>query len=447
MAKKAPVNSSLAYAVIAAGSQAALFYLLSRGLLPGVSFSLSGFAPTAGALCTGAAVTMLLHDHISRNPVRRLKVAFENCGIYIQREAGIRLPELRGKKKLPTGWRLYYKLPIGLAKKHFDEKQEEIEAALDGEVSFAWRRGLLMVDVLQGEIPAEVGFELPENMPGEIPFTVGYGREGLIMADLASCPHLLVAGQTGGGKSNFLHQMIASLPEDIELYVIDLKEVEFAYLEKCACVESNLEGAIRTLEYLTAEMERRKKILKAAGCVSAKEYRQKNGKDALSYKVLVVDEFSQLCPVLAKEKAEREAKSYAHKMLVDLICLARSLGIHIVIATQRPDADILPGQLKANIPATICFKVRNQINSWICLDNDRAVLLPSPTDIPGRAIWQHVEEREVQVMHLPMADARKRLQERLSTAAQKSSSSFFLDSQPQPGRFVIDDGDLPYSGD
>jgi hypothetical protein len=76
------------------------------------------------------------------------------------------------------------------------------------------------------------------------------------------------------------------------------------------------------------------------------------------------------------------------------------------------------------------------------------VLLPSPTDIPGRAIWQHVEEREVQVMHLPMADARKRLQERLSTAAQKSSSSspssFFLDSQP--GRFVIDEGDLPYNG-
>lgn len=178
MAKKAPVNGSLAYAVIAAGSQVALFYLLSKGMLPGVSFPLSGIAPTAGALCTGTAVTILVHDYISKNPIRRLKVAFENCGIYIQREAGIRLPVLQGREELPAGWRFFYKLPIGLAKKHFDEKQEEIEAALDGEVSFAWRRGLLMVDVLQGEIPAKVGFELPENLQGEIPFTVGYGREG-----------------------------------------------------------------------------------------------------------------------------------------------------------------------------------------------------------------------------------------------------------------------------
>jgi len=120
----------------------------------------------------------------------------------------------------------------------------------------------------------------------------------------------------------------------------------------------------------------------------------------------VVDEFSQLCPVLAKEKEDRAVRTLAHKLLVDLICLARSLGIHIVIATQRPDADILPGQLKANIPASIVFKVRSQVNSRICLDNDRAALLPSPAELPGRAVWQHDTEREVQTLHLPMAAAR-----------------------------------------
>jgi len=452
MAKKAPANSSLAYAVIAAGSQAAVFAAVASTL--GLTVPIASLLQFGGAACIGTAGLMAAHDYISSLPAKRLKVAFENCGIYIKREAGIRLPVPRGREKLPAGWRFFYKLPIGLAKKHFDEKQEEIEAALDGEVSFAWRRGLLMVDILQGEIPAEVGFELPENMPGEIPFTVGYGREGLITADLASCPHLLVAGQTGGGKSNFLHQMIASLPEDVELYLIDLKEVEFAYLEQYACVESDLDGALRTLELLTAEMGRRKKLLKAAGCVSAKEYRQKNGREALNYKVLIVDEFSQLCPVLAKEKPDREAKNYAHKMLVDLICLARSLGIHIVIATQRPDADILPGQLKANIPATICFKVRNQINSRICLDNDRAVLLPSPADIPGRAIWQHMTEREVQVMHLPMVKARRILQQDVQAAAAQNlptfpsppPSSFFL-TDLQPGRFVMDIEDPLFDGD
>jgi len=445
MAKKAPVNGSLAYAVLAAGSQAAFFYFMVRGFLPGTSFPASG-APaliaTGGALCSGTAITMLLHDHISKNPARRLKVAFENTGIYIQRKAGIRLPVLRDKKPIPSGWRLHYKLPIGLAKKHFDEKQDEIEAALDGEVSFAWRKGMLAVDVLQGEIPHEVGFALPERMPpgemsgemsGEIPFTVGYGREGLVTADLAICPHLLVAGQTGGGKSNFLHQMIASMPEDVELYVVDLKEVEFAYLENYYRVESDIDGAINVLEFLTAEMEHRKKLLKRAGCVSAREYRKKHGKDVLPYKVLIVDEFSQLSPILAKDKGERAAKTYAHKMLVDLICLARSLGIHAVIATQRPDADILPGQLKANIPATVCFRVRNKTNSRICLDNDRAAGLPSPADIPGRAIWQHVTEREVQVMHLPMSRARQVFARRQPSGEATSFCSL------RPGRFVTGD--------
>ena len=93
-------------------------------------------------------------------------------------------------------------------------------------------------------------------------------------------------------------------------------------------------------------------------------------------------------------------------MLVHLICLARSLGIHLLIATQRPDRDILPGQLKDNLPSVICFKVKNETNSKICLDNNRAADLPSAKEIPGRAIWQHETEREVQTLHLPMAQAR-----------------------------------------
>ena len=96
----------------------------------------------------------------------------------------------------------------------------------------------------------------------------------------------------------------------------------------------------------------------------------------------------------------------AHQYLTDILCLARALGIHVIVSTQRPDRDVLPGQLKANIPAALCFKVKNEINSGIVLDNNKADLLPR---IKGRAIWQFDVEREVQVQHLPVGMAKRLL--------------------------------------
>lgn len=437
--KKAPRNQSMAYAIIAASAPLLLFAISSSIIMPGVLEShLPGLLRIASLGCYGTAGVMFAHDWISKDPARRLKVAFENCGIYIQRDAGIRLPILRDRNALPAGWRLYYKVPIGLAKKHFDEKRDEIEAALDGEVSFCWQKGLLVVDVLQGTIPTEeVKYEMPK-MKGEIMFPVGYGREGLITADLVSCPHLLVSGQTGGGKSNFIHQMVASVlqffrekGEKVVVFILDLKRVEFEYLKKTAIVEHTLEGSIRVLEFLTAEMDRRKDFLAKEGFVNAKDWRKANKEriDDLPYMILVVDEFSQLCPHLAKEKGERDAKNYTHKMLVDLLSLARSLGIHVVLSTQYPHSDIIPGTLKQHLPATIAFKTRDEVGSKVCLGNNRAAHLPSPADIPGRAIWQHVDEREVQVMHLPMKEAKGLLPAAPPSSLSPSPSS-------SPGRFI-----------
>ena len=407
---KVPVNHSVSWELLAALSPLAVLVSLYKNFAPMMGAEIAFPSPVKLTsyslfLAAGMGGLVTVHDYISSLPTRRMKVVMENTGIYIEREAGLRLPRLKRKEKMPWGWRLYYSLPIGLAKSDFDNKQEEIEAALDAEVSFSWRQGLIRVDILMGKIPREVDFDLPE-MRGEIPFSVGIGREGLITADLAACPHLLVAGQTGAGKSNFLHQMIACLlHHNIKLYIIDLKQVEFAYLSRYAVCEHTLDGAIRTLEFLTKEMQRRMAFLARAGFVSAKEWRRAHPdrREELPYMVLVVDEFSQLSPVLSKADDDRKMRTYTHKMLVDLICLARSLGIHLVLATQRPDSDILPGQLKANMPATICFKVRNEMNSKICLDNHRAATLP---DIPGRAIWQLAEQREVQTFYLPLEVAR-----------------------------------------
>jgi S-DNA-T family DNA segregation ATPase FtsK/SpoIIIE len=223
---------------------------------------------------------------------------------------------------------------------------------------------------------------------------IGWSRQGMIWQDLTEWPHLLVAGQTFGGKSNFLHWLLIQLTncDNVKLFVIDLKRMEFELYKNHALVSYRLPEAIKTLEYLHREMQRRMDFLASHGCVKIQDY-----EGELPFNILVVDEFSQLCPQLATGEDDKKMRKYAHSLLVDLICLARALGEHIIISTQRPDADILPGQLKANIPASIVFKVRNGVNSRICLDNDKAAYLP---DIKGRCIYQFQKEIELQVPYV-----------------------------------------------
>lgn len=223
---------------------------------------------------------------------------------------------------------------------------------------------------------------------------LGCSRAGEMFEDLTEWPHGLVAGQTYGGKSNFLHYLLLQLAhhDNCKLFIIDLKRMEFEAYRRHAWVAYRLPEAVKILEYLYRAMQERMDILAAAGCVKIQEY-----DGDMPFHVLVVDEFSQVCPVLSKSPEDKKIRQYAHSLLVDLICLARALGIHIVIATQRPDAEILPGQFKANIPATVCFKVRNTINSRICLDNDRAAYLPA---IKGRCVYQFRSEYEMQVPYV-----------------------------------------------
>ena len=403
--QKSPVNKSLSWELLAAGSPLLLFAAASGLVLPGM---LQQYLPAllrlAAMGCLGTAGVMAAHDYISASPVRQLKVALENCGIYVQHAAGIRLPKLKKQVKRSNGLHLIYELPSGLCLSDFETNRERLEQALNGELSFRVKSGLLHVSLLFGEIPEKVDFALPE-FPEKyaLPITIGYSRAGLEIADLAEFPHLLVAGQTYGGKSVFLHQLIACLlqNQNCKLFVIDLAKVEFAYLRRHAWCGFTVQGAHEILACLVQELDRRLDLLERAGVEKVQNY-----PGGMPYLVLVIDEFSNLSPQLSKYDSSKDKKALreeCHSMLVDLLCRARKVGIHVVISSQRPDKDVLPGQMKANIPASVVFQVRNKVNSQICLDNDRAASLPG---IRGRAIYQFDREREIQVMHLPPARAR-----------------------------------------
>lgn len=207
--------------------------------------------------------------------------------------------------------------------------------------------------------------------------------------DLAKMPHLLVAGATGQGKSVGLNAILASLlyrkhPSELKLVLVDPKKVElslYSKLEKHFLAQlpdadepviTDTQKVIYTLKSLCIEMDSRYDLLKMAHVRNVKEYNEKflqrrlnplKGHKFMPYIVVVIDEFADLLMTAGKEIEEPIAR---------LAQLARAIGIHLVIATQRPTTSVITGNIKANFPARIAFMVRSSIDSRTILDETGA---------------------------------------------------------------------------
>ena len=207
--------------------------------------------------------------------------------------------------------------------------------------------------------------------------------------DLAKMPHILMAGATGQGKSVGLNAIIASLlyskhPSDLKFIMVDPKKVELTlynrierhYLAKLPdnedAIITDVKQVVRTLNSLCIEMDQRYDLLKAAQCRNIIEYNEKfnsrrllptEGHRFLPYIVLVVDEFADLIMTAGRDVEAPIAR---------LAQLARAIGIHLIIATQRPSVNIITGSIKANFPARIAFRVISQVDSKTILDQSGA---------------------------------------------------------------------------
>ncbi len=191
------------------------------------------------------------------------------------------------------------------------------------------------------------------------------------IADLAKMPHLLIAGATNTGKSVAINSFIISLlyrntPQDVKFIMVDPKRVELTpyngipHLLTSPIVETD--KAINALKWAVSEMERRYKVVAEAGKRNIAEYNEKN-ELALPYIVIVVDELADLMAV---------AKQDVEAAIVRLAQMARAVGIHLTLATQRPSTEVITGLIKANITSRVAFKVPSQIDSRTILDSSGA---------------------------------------------------------------------------
>jgi len=221
--------------------------------------------------------------------------------------------------------------------------------------------------------------ELPEAPVGRLPFLVGRTPAGhTVTADLADLPHLLVAGSTGSGKTMFLYTLIVSLlhqfgPEALSLLLIDPKQTDFVFFEELphlldGQVIIDAEEAIAHLGWLTTDvLDTRTQQLRQARCRDIIDYNTRHPDVPMVPIVVAIDEYADLMQVL-----DRSDRQEFERRLVRLAQRARNIGIHLVIATQRPSADIVTTSLKTNLPARIAFRLPSHHDSMTILDQPGA---------------------------------------------------------------------------
>lgn len=232
---------------------------------------------------------------------------------------------------------------------------------------------------------------LTRQKSGELPIIIGKSPSGdVVIEDLSEFPHLLVAGSTNSGKSVFLRSLVLCLMQthtagELQILIIDPKRTDFVFFQQ---IPHLLKGQVITepkqatdaiWHLVRAEMPRRQRLI-AGRSLRLKDFNQRFPQEALPPIVAIVDEYAQLIAMLGRrERAEFEQE------LMSFAAVARSVGIHLVVATQRPSSDVVTPVLKANLPVAISFKVATAVNSRVILDQSGAENLLGSGDLLMRA--------------------------------------------------------------
>ena len=278
---------------------------------------------------------------------------------------------------------------------------------------------------IEAPIPGRnlVGIELPNKSPEFVPLkrimesdemnfiksklvvSLGLDVSGKpVVADIGKMPHILIAGQTGSGKSVAVNAFLASIlfrasPSEVKFIMVDPKRVELTgyndipHLLSPVIVETD--KVLSALRWLTREMDRRYELFAKAGARNIDSYNEMSGFQALPYIILLIDELADvmlLSPVEVEDAITRIAQ------------MSRAVGIHMVLATQRPSVNVITGLIKANIPTRIAFAVSSQIDSRVILDTQGAekllgkgdmLYLPPDQAKPARIQGAFVNDEEI----------------------------------------------------
>lgn len=264
--------------------------------------------------------------------------------------------------------------------------------------------------------------DLFKSIPKDLKLPVILGEDTYgspLYTDLASMPHMLVAGRTGSGKSVFLNTLITTLiskltPEQVQFMIVDPKQVEFTMFEDIPHlfnhegeklgIAEDVEDAKELLEIAVEEMGRRFELFREGRVKKIEDY-NKISEEKLPYLVFIVDEFSDFMLM-----SKGEDKKIVENNIVRIAQKARAVGIHMVLATQKPLAQVMTTLIKANMPARVAFSVASAVDSRVILDDSGAESLVGKGDMlfmDPNARSEYTRLVRVQAPYIPDEDIDK----------------------------------------
>lgn len=276
----------------------------------------------------------------------------------------------------------------GIPRTEWEDKQSRIEAALNLTIVKITQgtdnRRILLYTVSASELPKTLCWKDRCLSRESFVLVLGESPLGPVSVNLAQIPHILLGGSTGSGKSVLLKLLLMQcLKKGAVVHIADFKggvDYPDVWHAKCRIVTDE-QTLLHTLESVVDELERRKKLLRESGCANIDGYNANNGK-LLSRIVFACDEVAEVLDKTGLSKEDKELVAQIENKLSVIARQGRAFGIHLILATQRPDATILPGQIRSNIDCRICGRA-DTVLSQIILDNASAAER-IPKDAGGR---------------------------------------------------------------
>ncbi len=294
---------------------------------------------------------------------------FKTVGLKNKKDEYLKQIKLYSSEK---GYVYLLAVPFGIGVSDLKKYQESLELQLRNKVDIRERKGYIEIEVITKELNDNIPYTLPvrERKDG-IKFPIGESLNEKIILDLKENPHSYIVGTTGSGKSVCTKSILTSIsnlysPNELELYLCDLKRVElnlFSKLKHTKKFVYTVEDTIEVIADLLEETNKRYDLFMKNNVTSIFEYNKLPGVKKLKYQILYVEEI-----VLLLE----DKKKTAMKLLKQLIAISRASGCYVFLTTQRPSNDVIDNVVKANINNRIVFKCEDSKNSMVALDQEGA---------------------------------------------------------------------------
>lgn len=303
------------------------------------------------------------------------------------------IPSLKKVQETCRGYRLILVLPDGMVPDQVQDVVNHIAYACRcPDVRFDVRDEKVILYFNYRKLPDLVVFNWQDPGSGILPIYIGESWAESVTIDLVRCPHVLIGGETGSGKTKLLQLMVVQLAGKCNLYVADLGRTDLAFTQELgATFIDTREKLLEIVGHLHQKLFSRLAWLKENKFENVDQAGRKHD-------VLVIDELAVFRPRTGMKRGDKQELMAGFGKLEDLAAVGRKAGINLVLATQHPNRDVIPPLLRENLPCRVCFKTVSIWGSMAVLGNPEAVNLPG---VKGRCVIQYQsEQKEMQVAYI-----------------------------------------------